>query len=522
MVKWQGLMKSFEEKIEGVDRRVLSITSVFLWGLFAHLTGFTSALFSHDSLRELYTEGIIGYAGISTTEWKVALGRFFWPVYQSIFRLNGTTVLPFWNGILGLVWLSITAIIIVEMFNITKKAHIVLLGGILSCNLAVIATAGTYIGDFDTNLFGVMLATLAVNQWIRNDNKSWLAVLYLALAMGAYQSNISVFICLVIILTVIQLFDDKDTNSIIRNGIKAVIIVLLTGVLYFLLAFFATRVHEIELTSSQNGIAKMWANNRTGLKFYLSNLYTTYKQWTYDFLLLDKGLLSIMHSAMFVCLSIIGVRFLKSGISIKNKIVACVLIAILPLGMNLAGFLNGEAHLLMTYSFWLLYVLALLLPDQILRLDNKKYIVFVKNTMAVMVFIILMNNVKLANGVYLKKNIERQSTLSYMTRVVDFVESVEGFDVQKNEVLFIGNPKIQSSSAYSSVNFITGAGSSSSITNNDVFQVYFDYVLQYPIMTVKDENRKSILEKVDESELGVFPSPNSYAWVDSTLVIKLQ
>ena len=48
-----------------------------------------------------------------------------------------------------------------DLFRIRRKSHIVLLGGILICNLAATATIGTYIHDFDANMFGVLLATLA-------------------------------------------------------------------------------------------------------------------------------------------------------------------------------------------------------------------------------------------------------------------------------------------------------------------------------------------------------------------------
>lgn len=194
----------------------------------------------------------------------------------------------------------------------------------------------------------------------------------------------------------------------------------------------------------------------------------------------------------------------------------------LPLCMNLAGFLNGGAHLLMTYSFWLIYLLALILPDLLLKQNKKKCVEHLRRVIALCICLILVNNVKLSNGLYLKKEIERQSTLSYMTRVVDFIERIEEFDSQRHDVLFIGTPNIQSSEAYSSVDFITGASNSNLITDGDVFQSYFDYILQYPITTANEADRDRILAKINLNELENFPSSKCFLWADQTLIIKLQ
>lgn len=109
------------ERIKGIDIRYkTAIFSCFVWGVLAHGYMLFNKISINDDISNLFKVG-----------GTYASGRWFLGVMASVWSkfLWGTYSLPIWSGFITICFLSIIVCMLVYMFEIRRRAHIVCLGG---------------------------------------------------------------------------------------------------------------------------------------------------------------------------------------------------------------------------------------------------------------------------------------------------------------------------------------------------------------------------------------------------------
>lgn len=505
-------------KLSSHERRRLltSLIATYIWGLAAHGYALLNLTISHDSLMEFYMYHDIGYYPGSVAQWKIALGRFLDPVYHQLIR--GTTVSPWFSGMLALLWLSLAVWMMARIFQMERAWEIGLLSGIMTVNITVIGLVGTYLGDLDMNMLGVFFAVCAVYFWMQPGKRKLWAIACMAAAMGIYQSHLSVTVTLVMILSICQLLEGKDWKKVFVQGILAIGLMAAAAVIYLLLSKLVCNWLGIEMSDSANGIANLWLDNYSTLG---NVLFLTYYQWMAEFCAKNLVLNLLVGGSVLVLV----ILSLLRPIPLANKALTLVLGILLPFGMNFSTFLaNGIGHGLMAYAFWFAYLLLWLLSTK--RTDRMRLV------SAVLIFAVVFSNVRLANQYYTKRHLEREATLSLMTRVVDRLEQTEGYCPGETTVYFWGTPNIPEQEAFSVFSRFGGFSSgyelsspiaadyTSPISGSWYYQPYFDHILQCPIRI----GGKEVAERIQEpaAAMGVFPAKDSIQWVEDVLVVKMQ
>ena len=128
-----------------------------------------------------------------------------------------------------------------------------------------------------------------------------------------------------------------------------------------------------------------------------------------------------------------------------------------------------------------------------------------------------------ANQIYLKKDLEYDTTLSVMTRVVDRIEQVEGYIPGETPVKFLGD--IQRSQlamtrpAFAHLDSLTGTEENYAITYGDTFWMYLEDVMGYPIKRFR-ETKNEEQERVTD-DMPCFPDKDSVQMVDGVVFVKL-
>lgn len=128
-----------------------------------------------------------------------------------------------------------------------------------------------------------------------------------------------------------------------------------------------------------------------------------------------------------------------------------------------------------------------------------------------------------ANQIYLKKDLEYDTTLSVMTRVVDRIEQVEGYIPGETPVKFLGD--IQRSKlamtrpAFAHLDSLTGTEENYAITYGDTFWMYLEDVMGYPIKRFR-ETKNEEQERVTD-DMPCFPDKDSVQMVDGVVFVKL-
>ena len=501
-----------------------SFLFTYLLGLVAHAYCFLNLTISHDSLRAFYI----------AAKWpKASLGRIFYSAYIALTR--GKFVVPWLIGVLALFWLSIAVYLIARMFQMERRVFVLLIAGICVTNPSIYATAATYLHDLDANSFAILLAVTAVWLWNqamgKKDNKGkfvclGVGALILSIALGIYQSFISVAITLIMLLSLKKLLDGEKAAKVLFDGIFGIGMLAVTAVLYLLEVKIFTQYTGISIldNESYNGLGNMSQVFSGNVFGKIVDTYGSFVSAFKNLILTSEpvNLILVVQGILILCIAVIAVVGIKK-LDWWCRILFAVLGIFLPFGMNISSFMsNGMYHVLMQYAVWFIYLLALLFVWWITK--EKKVPAALKKWLGIVVLVCIsltiVENLQTSNTIYVKKNLEFESTLSYMTRVADRMEEVEEYIPGETPVVFIGEYAVGDSIiGFEKYEVITGVEYHSPITFYDTYKDFFRYVLGRPISL---EDAGNFEEHEDVLEMPAFPKEGSIAMIEGTLVVKMK
>ncbi len=314
---------------------LVCLISTFIWGFIAHSYMFLHSSFSHDSLNEF---NAVAFGN----DWKISLGRVFVPMYR--FLVRDSITLPWLIGILSLFYIGIAVFLTVKIFNIRSKLLTALISGVFTVNITVIASAATYINDLDCNMLALALAVLAVWLWKKYGKGFILGMVPICLSVGLYQSYISISITLIILYLIVQLLNEKNFGDVLKKGITGICMLIGGGILYFVSMKVICFITDNTLvTGSYNSMDTILSMSIPDI---IRTTIAGYKQACYKILVVTsvypKKLIMVIR---MIAIGIPGIVTLISifqkKIKIKEKILALVLILLVPIGMNIVFTLTG-------------------------------------------------------------------------------------------------------------------------------------------------------------------------------------
>lgn len=488
----------------------LIITSVFIFGLIAHAYSYLNPIFSHDSLVSLCQLNDIGF--------KISLGRYVQPIFM-MFR--GLIVVPWLIGILSLLYISIATYFIVKMLEIKNNIIIIAFCGILTTNISITLTNATYMQESDMFMLSLALASLSV--YILRVFKLgciW-GVIPLVLAVGLYQAFYQSAIAIIMILFVKDIFDNKNKEAYIHL-IKGGAMVIAGVLIYYLLNLLVLQMSGIHPSDGYNSMdtGRFLSSSPIILKYIAHR--------TIEKIIPCKSLISgnyfaissVFNLVFFATIFIVFVTVLKSlKINTYCKILFVSIIGLMPWCINSVLFLTKNViHDLMEYSVFFIFILALYILDY-----NRN------RTLNIIAFIamsaILLGNIVFANKLYLKKDFEYHSTLSFITRVIDRIEQTDGYIPGESKVLFLGHfndsPTLQSRPGFENV---VGVGTSFNSSYSITYSAppYFKYILGYNIVIVRE---KDIIDdfsnRLEVQLMPRFPAMESVKKIDDVIVVNI-
>ena len=495
-----------------------SMAATFFWGLLAHAYRFFNGNFSHDSLNELH-------AAIYGNNLRLVSGRYFVPLYRDLLRSDVT--LPWLIGALSLIWIGLAVFLVSRIFRMENKKLVFLTAGIFAVNITVSATAATYIHDLDCFMLSLLCAVAAVWLWQAHP-LGWLpGAGLLVISLGMYQSFLFAAVVLVMLRCILWLLEEEPFSTVLRRGLKAIGMILLGGIGYWVGLKISTHISGIALSSGDyNSLDLMQGITPQSLlslmvqayQDCLSRLWNAYSSYP------AIGIKAI--TALLALVSLMALVLEARKLGWKERLLLVVLVVLLPLGANLIYVLTvGGSHDLMVYAIWLLWLLPLLLADRLCRTRAHRVFRWQKWLVMAMVAVLLYGNVQFANGMYIKKDLEQDAYLSLMTRVADRMEQTEGYVPGETPVVFIGVPTLPNSVMPGFKDYwnVTGMTSSDVITapEKSRFQAYFDYILNTPLLLADGDQWLVIRDSQESADMPAYPAAGSVALRDGVLVVKL-
>lgn len=508
-------MKKLSKKVDLKTLKYIFIcTLIFM--VVAHGYCYTNLNFSHDSMRTYFW----------TRSDTIEIGRYMIPLFLI---LRGKYYPPLIVGLFTYIFMSLTIYLLVDIFKIKSKLNILITSGILVTASTLTLLNATYLEFSDFYTFVILLMTFAAYLW-KNFKRGYLyAIIPIFIGLGIYQSYICFFIGIILLLSIKDILENKNNKYIFFKGLKAIGTLVISLLLYAISLKVVTAVTGITLASKYNSVAGVGDFGSIGniinlIKgtyektfFYITNPSTYYKK-----------VVAILNLILIIITSGLIIFYLKKNkVSKENKLLLLILVLILPFGINIVYFLGkGVEHQLMIYSLFLLYVFAILLTEKF-SLDRKlkkenltKYFIYFINASLIL---IIISGIIYSNQCYLKKNLEFDTTLTTINRIIDRMEQVDYYEVGTTKVAIVGELQNSLISArrkdfdYQSV----GLNQNFSTTYYKSYVQYFKNYLSYPINLVDEKAMKEISTKEEVKEMDVFPYKNYIKMVDDVLVIKL-
>ena len=138
---------------------------------------------------------------------------------------------------------------------------------------------------------------------------------------------------------------------------------------------------------------------------------------------------------------------------------------------------------------------------------------------------LFLGQIVYANQMHLMKNLEFQSTVSLMTRVLDRVERTEGFIPGKTEAALLGSPGESPLSVahegFERLSQFPGAEKHMAAFTESDDAAFVWQVMGYPLNLVSDAERDRLAADPAMRDMPAFPAEGCIRWAGSTLVIRL-
>lgn len=495
------------------SRERLILAWTFLFGLLTHGYCYFNLSYSHDSVMVRQGDVLM----------QITVGRFLHLPYV---RFRGDLYNPALVGALSLLFLGLAVCLMVRLLDIKNKVLTVLVTGILTANVTVTLTNASYIQDVDMYMLSLLLATAGVYVCARFRYGCFLAPVFFCLSLGFYQAYFQAAVFLAMICVVKRILDQAETREILKTGLRLVGSLLLGLILYSVVLQIVLKITHLTLLSTygMGGAAKY-----DSLAEMLLYLFRTYKFVLSYFLrpiahlggitaVLNVGILTLS-------LALLGLFVRQKHIYGWNLFFLAAVLCLMPFGINVVYFIShGEEHHLMIYAFFLAYLFAVFLADRFLEenpLPRLRRIV--EFALPCALAFLLFDNVVYASQVYLKKDLEYQTTVFTMTRIVDRLEQLEGYVPGETPVAIVGQLEDSAVSlvrpGLGDLSGATGLWKNFSVTYYETYATFLQRILGYPVNILPQQESAGWAERA--SGLPAFPAPGSCAMLDGTAVLKL-
>ena len=479
----------------------------------------------------------INYTLFFAGKWEIRLGRFLLPVWG---KLMGDITIPWFTGLLSILFLSLTVWFCTEILNIRSKTGIILTAGFLSVNYSITELCGTYGYVLGAYTFALMLICAAV--WVVKNDRGKMAVFFAAalicISMGLYQAYITVGFTLFLILVMQQAASEDGLKTHIREWIRYVASFVIGGVLYFAIYKILLHFTGIAPANANNSISHL---SNMDVRYLVDGGILVYKNF-FRFWFLGKTpstwLIALVNLILIVTAVVAAVsRILKQKEArVGRTLLFFSCVALFPLASMLMSLLmhNTDMNFHVNYAVFLFYPGCISLIEMnrplsfsVIASENKQFIgKHAAQVLCLACALVLFSFVRLSNEAYAVSKVIYDRAMTTATTIMVEMDATKGYFPGETEVVVIGRLDSDESSIISSKNIdyfkTLRVYKKVAITYPLTFERYFR-LMGHPInMNWRAESLITFYEnKPEVKEMPCYPAAGYCQMVDGRMVIKL-
>lgn len=421
--------------------------------------------------------------------WEVMLLRFGLDFIQII---KGGIVSPILSTLISTILLGITVLLVIETLEIKNK-HFKYITAVLFAVAPNISATLTFFYCSDAYILGLFFATLSVYLVKKYKNKKIILIssLALALAMGIYQTYLSVTMCLAVATLTIDLINKKELKQVIINTIRYIIMGIMGIVLFYIISYSLVFLKDLTV-ASYSGADKIGISTLLSLPTLLPEAYQSFFNYYFNDKIIPNTIwgTNIFYIIIFAIMGIsIIYIFIKNKIykKISNTILTLILIICLPICFGILEIIapSIDIHILMAcsmiYIFPIFFKILEMMPEKENISKICKYIVVFCS------IIISWNYIWQDNASYISMKTMQNQTEATANRLVMQVEQIPEYTLEM-PVLITGG--LEENSYFKKDNI--------SIENKKIFDRSWGFISTNPTVWIGNQEswRKMIYEYI--------------------------
>ena len=484
----------------------IAFISCFIIGLMTHIFMLTNKLPNHDDINQIFD-----------SMHRPESGRWFLFFPASI---SSTFSLPWLNGLLCILYISLSAAIVVKCLNIKSLFGSVLIGGVMITFPTVCATL-SYMNSSDGYFFALLLACIAVYLTDKYSLGFLPGGVLMMLSMGIYQAYFPFAAALavsILLKTIITTKPQTPPPTIFWVKTSKFLALLTIGILLYMVV---TKAIPTELSSYMR-IDSMGSIQLSELPLMIIGSY----QNIFNFFFVDSMLSDIfamrylLAVAMLLgfCLPIFIHKLYLSKFYLAFYL---ILIISLPLACNLIYIMSSSftPHVLMVYGFTMIIITIISLSETLT--SSSTFALWIVSFLSV---VLIFDYAVLSNQAYFKLHMAYEQGFAYSNRLLSRIEGLEGFS-DDNHVYFVGVPSVpmDATPEYPTLNKLTGI-------IDDIPSYYsYAYFLRFYMGSTLDitlthyyktDEDAELLSSFELDDMPIYPNDGSIKKTDNNIVIK--
>lgn len=442
----------------------------------------------------------------------IADGQFLTTLY---WRIRGSLSAPFIVGLLSTVYLAVGALLIVDMLELSHPLSLFALCGSLALNVSVTAINAAQLHMADVYFLAFFFSVLG----------AWLCALHplgflpaagcFAAMFGLESSMAAVGPFLVMLTVLLHILKGNHVKEQLFTLLRALVSFTVGFLLYYAAALLFCQRQGAELNASFNALT-----DSSLFDAYLFSIRQLFQPAT------TYASLCAFIFGLLTALSLLSVAVHLRHTTASGKTFSIILMLLLPLMLAMPVF-SPEADISVSQRFAcsMLPVAMVALLDLLCSSLMANRARIMRGITACAFGITFLSSIVFANQVYLKKNLEYQSTLSIMTRVIEMAEQTEGFDVNSTPVAIVGSIEDSALSiphmGFEHLSVLDAVANNFTASSQDENTWYFWEIMGYPFNFVSDYERDQLACTDTVQTMPAFPEKGCCQMVENTLVIRL-
>lgn len=480
----------------------LAIASVLLVGLAGHLYKLVNYLPVGDSLYNFYSPQNIVTLGRPFLMWACSISSWF--------------DIPLIEGLFALLWISVTVIILVELFEIQDKGTVILLGGILSVH-PTITSAFSYLYTADGYMLSMLLATLGV-YLCQKKKRGWIpGCICICLCCGIYQAYLSWALVLLFAWHIFAILGKRFSNRDFIKGILRSFLMVVIGVIAYYFSY------NIILNMMGKELSTYQGMSQLSLPFgQLKSILTANIVTILRFMIDGKNWYSLFNITVFLLGGAVTLYIFFSKAIYRNIVqtlflVLCFMGIIPAICVWMYASMGCSYHSLMLTSLALIPLFVVILCNAFLKKTVLKEVLFVLFAGMILNFCLISNISYLWMTTCYENSYASASQMLYEIRKTDNYRDIKylvvagSIDFNQNNALVTEH-----------IPDLIGLTETSLLWDEEHINRFFALYLNTPFETMGKERRNALLESEEVMQMPIWPELGSVAVYDSdTVIIKV-